>query len=77
MKPFIVQIRDAEGQAEFDDFIMAPAGMDPEKAIALVDAAIIKVKTAHPEDFIWDDLMKELTVHGFEEPMRVAATEYW
>ena len=73
----LLRVCDDAGDAEWDFLLAIPVGMTIAVAIKTVDAAIAKVKRAHPTDYTFENLKLELDQFGFESPVIHVTKETW
>jgi hypothetical protein len=74
--PILIRILDADG-VRYDRFVLAPAGMSRDLAVATVSRLIEQVKEANPEDYLWEDLEALLKGQGFSLPETASTTVKW
>ena len=73
----VIRIPDATGMGDYDNWLFAPENMNEIAAVEIVDAAIIAVKAADPEGFVFEDLMNVLEPQGFEACYPTTTGEEW
>lgn len=62
----LITIPDQDGNTEHDLMFVIPPPMETQQAMEIVTAAVNKVK--EDENYLFDDLVKELAPHGFMLP---------
>lgn len=72
----LVHIIDAS-DPRYDRYVLAPPGMDRENARANVDAAIVGVREANPDEYLFEELEAALTPAGFVFPETISTNETW
>ena len=64
MNRILVIVPDGEG-GDYNQYVLAPEGMDERAAQVTVDKIIERVKDQNPEDYQWSEIEAELKHHGF------------